>query len=402
MKDYVLIFIDYFGALEFFVKLEISDTSRKYVFLTTSLIAYKYLSKNSQVYFISAIGAPKTNLVVDYFDISEYRQGFCSRRRIKKLAENTINRYNSIVEQYKPASVKILVWNGSSVLGWVARYLQSKNSRLTLGFFEIANIPGKLFADPRGVNKRSALYECPDILTRLESVSDCPRINERSYFELKKVNEDRFTNSIAYWQKVVEALYQSTLGLRFFSLRKLLSTVIPRVLNYKVGVLCLNRRPEEYNLFPLQVRTDTQVVLNSKYNLTEAVQKILESSELPLIITPHPHDMGALKIISRLDPKFQRRIFVGKESTINYIGEAQKIFVINSTVGLDCLILGKNVEFIGCSFYSYFDKEMALKYVNDYLLSVNLRTRDPYSKSDVDSIYNHLDNIHDIYESIQK
>ncbi|MCV5245220.1 hypothetical protein OFC58_31980, partial [Escherichia coli] len=49
------------------------------------------------------------------------------------------------------------------------------------------------------------------------------------------------------------------------------------------------------------------------------------------------------------------------------------IIVINSTVGLEAIICGRKVEFLGESFYKYFSEDKVLNfYLNHWLIDMNI------------------------------
>ena len=55
------------------------------------------------------------------------------------------------------------------------------------------------------------------------------------------------------------------------------------------------------------------------------------------------------------------------------IREAEKIITINSTVGLESILMGQKVEFLGRSFYQCFMKkrEWLPKYILGYLVNID-------------------------------
>ena len=52
---------------------------------------------------------------------------------------------------------------------------------------------------------------------------------------------------------------------------------------------------------------------------------------------------------------------------------SSKVIVINSTVGLEAIICGKSVEFLGKSFYAKFTDDKVLNfYINHWLVDIDM------------------------------
>jgi Capsule polysaccharide biosynthesis protein. len=57
------------------------------------------------------------------------------------------------------------------------------------------------------------------------------------------------------------------------------------------------------------------------------------------------------------------------------------IYTINSTVGLESLILGKEVIVLGKAIYSAFDTEMLKKYIHSYLIDFDYFSKNEFEAS---------------------
>ncbi|WP_413691535.1 hypothetical protein [Psychromonas sp. KJ10-2] len=108
--------------------------------------------------------------------------------------------------------------------------------------------------------------------------------------------------------------------------------------------------PQQYIFIPLQVNTDTQVLVHSEYQDIQSfithIEKnfYAESSNVSLVFKPHPMDKGKKYVF---DP---RSIVVDCE-TSQLIKGSQFIITINSTVGFEAIQHYKTVIVLGEAFY---------------------------------------------------
>jgi len=112
----------------------------------------------------------------------------------------------------------------------------------------------------------------------------------------------------------------------------------------------LVKLPQQYIFIPLQVNTDTQVLVHSEYQDIQAfithIEKTFyaEPSNVSLVFKPHPMDKGKKYVF---DP---RSIVVNCE-TSQLIEGSQFIITINSTVGFEAIQRYKTVIVLGEAFY---------------------------------------------------
>lgn len=114
--------------------------------------------------------------------------------------------------------------------------------------------------------------------------------------------------------------------------------------------------PEKYYFVPFQVPTDTQVLLNSPWiRSMEDFYEVLEKSIgfLPngfkFVIKEHPSSN------IRLDNYYNRNkliVFANSHNTQNLIENSKAVITLNSTVGIESLLLGKPVITLGDACYN--------------------------------------------------
>lgn len=307
--------------------------------------------------------------------------GKLSKERSTRLFTNVFSALNR--SHLKRLIDYIWVWNGSSSSGLSASDFAKQNG-VFMRFFELSNVEGKLFVDGAGVNARSTLFSRPEKLRCIGSEVadfDCWK---KKYLEKKLASHFVLQSSIPskkYLMLIVD-FFSSLLGVvilsdrvkvkRFFKVNKA-RFIKPG------GVPDFSR---DYIFFPMQVSTDTQLTLNSDYHNLTAIDfalKEAKSSNCDLYVKFHPAEENA---------SFERRVYSKSKrygftivdgNTFELVKKSKKVITINSSVGMEGLLLNKEVEFLGRSFYKIFsNKEYFSGYIMHYLLDV-----DPFSKDKI-------------------
>jgi capsular polysaccharide export protein len=382
MKVYVL--ISYYSSAPFFYRLAKADRGNDYVFVCVSPAAYFYLKKEGLncVFFkiFGKRGEARYNRS-DLMNAVEFRAGYSSEKKCIKYCDRLYAFLIGFMSK-EVSDVYLLTWNGDNLNGIVIRDIAKTNSRVKTGFFEVSNLPGKLFVDGKGVNKRSNLYENTEFLDSLSlrCGEKFLRDYRKRYLEFKneyKVNKISFFPK--YW-KFVDFLFFYLLGVRFFKIPKLKK-------NSRSEINFTSIQPKDYVLYPLQVRTDTQVVLNSSVDLCEGLLKVLDDTELPVVITPHPYDLEAVNDLSSII-KNSSSIYVSNLKTFDLISDAKKVYVLNSTIGLEAKIIGKPVVFLGDSFFDKITDDQVDKYIHSFLFDGDFVGEEELSEDAVARIFN--------------
>ena len=108
--------------------------------------------------------------------------------------------------------------------------------------------------------------------------------------------------------------------------------------------------PKKYIFIPLQVNTDTQILVHSQYESMQAfishVEKTFyaERSDVSLVFKPHPMDKGKEYV-------FDSKSLVVDNETSQLIQGSEFIITINSTVGFEAIQSYKTVIVLGEAFY---------------------------------------------------
>lgn len=270
----------------------------------------------------------------------------------------------------------LIIFNGSHVSA-IATIDYFRSFGVKLLFSEISNLPNKMFFDPCGVNAQSFLFEEPELLDLLPSVSDEDHEQWVSSYLAYKLSpipqsiisipnyvaiaiDDIFSRlSICIREDSLSFLHKMKMFLNKFNAKSISGS-------YKRKDLSSN-----YAFFPTQVSFDTQLKINSKVDNLDALKCILKSEKLPLFVKIHPGESNMDLIHRYIEMEAEGDIHLVNNDTIELIKNANKIYTINSTVGLEALILKKDVTILGKAIYSNFDYERIKKYVHHYLVPLN-------------------------------
>lgn len=273
----------------------------------------------------------------------------------------------------------VLIWNGHSVPSKALSVFAEQYHLETL-FFELSNIPEKIFVDPKGVNAQSLVFHQPEILQSYPSdVSDYLEWKIR-YVEQKRTER---TTPLAVRSRKINNIFFliDAVGITLFDLPKI------GEMNFVKKILQFISRPlpalvfdqydlqsGKYNFFPMQVSNDSQLIVNSTISQEEAIEWAVQQSKLQqrdLLIKPHPVERNQKMLEFLLDIKTRHGIYIVNMPTFQIVEHAQEVITINSTVGLESLIAGKKVKFLGNSFYPLLSGELLKNYLLGYLIDID-------------------------------
>lgn len=283
--------------------------------------------------------------------------------QIKKTSNNTVrylNAIKTILKEIKPYF--ICIWNGYT--GYVANIFRVLASELKIphAFMERGILRDSLFIDSLGVNGASRLG-------------------------LQTTEFDINNKKIAQW-----------------ALNKFSEKMAPKVIIDNTLLDKFNGKRIVF--FPLQVQLDTNILLYCKYRtMREAFFEIynnMNDDNTIFIIRPHPEELNDSFINI---PKFDNVLVVRDKDLQYWLLVADIIITINSTVGLEALLMNKPVICLGKSIYSQLKclssyqniiegksiSENIIKYLT-HLVSHNLIIEDsPFNINVMRNIFGSLD-----------
>lgn len=271
------------------------------------------------------------------------------------------------------------IWNGSNTIAKTISEFCKKKSINTV-FFELSNLPGKVFVDPEGVNAKSYLYKKPELLDKYPFVDDDVFIKWLDSYELYKKNpipqasikyKINFYSFLDFFgiflglanQERRSLLNKIRLKLYFFSKKKKRAATTYDHIDFK---------SENYNFLPLQVCSDTQIKINSEVDNLGALKKAKEYSlkqGVKLYVKIHPAEEN-VQFIEYVKNMQDQSLIVTDQNTVDLIKYSRKVIVINSTVGLESMLYGKSVEVLGRAIYQDFDNQRLRKFIKYHLFDI--------------------------------
>ena len=297
----------------------------------------------------------------------EVVSGDTDLRAALRTAPVLAGQIDAAIQVYSPTH--LFLWNGSQLIERLTASVCPPE--VTKRYFEIANLQGKMFLDRKGVNAASSLYDSPDSLLGGDIPSD------EEFESWRRENFDAQISrgvpqakaALAFqWERPADAL-ASRLGYGFYpiGIRPILSRFVGKLMNSTAAAELVNEYqvPEgstaAYRFFPLQVSGDTQLLLNSDIGNLDALRRVFSECRrdgINLVVKIHPAENNRLaleKLRSVLNESRARGgIYLSNQPTTSLIRNSEKVYTINSTVGLETLIAGKPLEVLGRAFYQHF------------------------------------------------
>lgn len=258
-------------------------------------------------------------------DIETYREMFPDHFEGKKLidvAAHAILILDSILRRIAKTSPDFMVgWNGNGPHFIFLMKVAAKISNLPIFHVERGLLPNTLVFDPQGVNFKSYI-----------SGSFLPLIN----------NEER-----AIARKYIEQF--SAEGKTIVGSDADNSMSRAEVLQ-KIGL----SPSSQYIFFPMQIEGDSNIVLNSPIykkmvEVIEDLKFVARRTGLKVVCRPHPENTITL---SELQTRYPGIVFDNSLHLHIMLKHSVANVIINSTVGLESILLGKPTIALGHSVYS--------------------------------------------------
>ena len=332
----------------------------------------------------------KSNLAENIPDLSkcfDVRTGLTSLSDAEVLYSSVYNTFIELQNKYRIEFV--FIWNGLSIQTFGVSDFALKTSVKTR-FFELSNIPGKLFVNPSGVNAKSSLYHNLSILDGYTSNKYEFEKWKKQYIEFKQkqfpppqVNVKKiqnylfFIDLIGFYLLKLPANGQTNIWNKMKSLLK--SRVIIRYDDYSFS-------NNKFIFLPLQVNTDSQLTFYSNCSNIYAILfgfNLAKERNTDLVVKIHPAENDEKFINTILKMKKEVEFFLVNYSTTDLITYSQLVLTINSTVGLEAKIMNKEVLFLGKSIYCNMKYQHISNYIIRYLINVEYFSKD---KIDIFSI----------------
>ncbi|MBD57940.1 capsular polysaccharide export protein, LipB/KpsS family [Pseudoalteromonas sp. SYSU M81236] len=218
-------------------------------------------------------------------------------------------KYYDLLKSESPEA--LVIWNGNKLPN-ITVCMAAKQLGLTTYFYENGLLPGTTSLDPSGINYAASL----------------PR-NSQFYLNFDKANQLPFSAP----------------------------ELIPRINHKKRCQFDAIELPERYLFVPFQVPHDTQIAcyspwlksMEALYDAVVASVRELADPNLKVVFKEHP---SWHKHYAHLYDKDDVAIFANGNCTRELINGAEAVITINSTVGLESLLLDKQVITLGLACYN--------------------------------------------------
>lgn len=297
--------------------------------------------------------------------------------------------YNYVLQVLKRRSVeRIILWNGQQLL---CRAITAAAGVLGVSckFLEISNLPNKIFCDPKGVNALSTLAIDAGVLDSYQAVDESFHeqwINSYVTSKTKKLPQSVVNNKKRLKSFLNQCLKKITFGVVSIRLRYLFNKKTGAVSAFEKSIVSndslLNTK---YVFLPLQVSSDTQIKLHSDIDNFGAIifaKNYASTNGCNLLIKIHPAESDVQHIEQIVKEVKGSNSFIVNFNTTDCIKNATSVITINSTVGLESMLLKKHTIVLGRCFYKNFNNDRLLKYVHRFLID----DVDYFSSSPIDRL----------------
>lgn len=393
MSDFVLFYIDNPERYQFFSRFFTALKSLGYApaVITGSPSVYlKSRIKGVRAYLLHNAKRGRTVCVSknwgSFHDVIVGNQSVVMAEEIFELVCSQVDDFISSMR-----IKKCIIFNGSSTVALaIAENISLSCKGVEIVYFELANLPGKMFIDTKGVNAKSSLYENIRILDGLEADYEEYEAWRLAFLEGSNTPKQSFLAGKFWYEYVVDWVGFVFSNALDQSQKSFVSRFLRKV-ERKPSLNLESFTPERpYLFFPCQVSGDTQLTLNSDIDNLEGIRianDLAEKLSLELVVKLHPAEVSSQHVsqICSLVESCGGRL-LNNGDALSLVRDAQKVVTINSSVGLLAIILGKDVDFLGRTYFSYLTQENLPSYINHYLIDVDYFSNDIVSVDTVKRI----------------
>lgn len=327
------------------------------------------------------------------FSAKDYIEGIVSENNAKNIYKSVWYYCDRFC---KESQINLIIASQGILTAELAIKNFAKTNKIPILFFELANIPGKTFWDIEGSNAKSYLYNHIEILDNYE-VDQIEYLNwKKEYikrnFKQHLVKQATGLKHFNYLYGLIGRFNFLFTGLslyKFDILTKMKYFIKSRTIKIKYDEVDISK--EKYIFFPMQVASDSQIILNSDIGLFDVLKYSIEKAEkskLKLVVKLHPAERNIDVIYRILKLREKYKFNIVDNNTFEVIENAQKVITINSTVALEAMILDKPVEILGRSFYKFFNKERTKNYILGYLEDIDFFSSEKFTVEQVKKLIN--------------
>lgn len=396
----ILIHLKSYEHISFFLRMQwaLEKLGYNMVFITASYAAYRKLKTSKvEVYLIKNINHTNSKILnSEYLNKTfEFKIKNYPYKLINEIYVNTLETLSNIND--KNTIEYIFIWNGCEITDKAVTSWAQENSIKTL-YFEIGNFPGKIFVDKNGTNANSFLFKDKKSLKKFDVNKNKyvlwrdKFIGDNLHKHIVKQSKNIFASRKQFlWNRIGEIFIT-----KFFCFRDVINK-ITKYLYYKIHPVtkfAYNNYDlsKKYIFFPLQVSTDTQIIIHSDIGLQAAIDYAIDKAKklgVDLLVKPHPAESNNKFVEQLINTD---AFYLVNYNTFELIKNAQEVITINSTVGLEAKIMGKKVDVLGRAFYKDFDEEDIARYIQGFLINVDYFSTENIGEKEMQQILNRANN----------
>lgn len=321
-----------------------------------------------------------------YSDSIEGKLKTYSGRSSKLAIYSIFAAANREAKKYKPKYC--FLWMPWSCMTRAAALAISSNN-VEVAYVEISNFPERTVVDTHGVNASSLLSLKPDLINELSVDSVMAERWLRKVEELKSSGnwppQSLSAKNIDFAPGVDMIAGFFGMG-PMFNLKGFFGRVFNKFfirffgMSYKESDL----GDRSFIFYPMQVSSDSQLLLNSDYDNWQAIDFALsyaKSKGLGLVVKPHPAEIKA-DVVRRLNDicAENSELIISSAGTEFLISRCEEVVTINSTVGQEAIIQNKKVQVLGRAFFKSMSRSDLVKYLYAWLMPI-----DVFSDGDISS-----------------
>ena len=277
-------------------------------------------------------------------DIIRYYERVFGINNVDKLLHQKDQEYNNCLNFFNNNHFDyVLILNGS----FNVETDVCKDLGIKCFFFEHGYFPNTIQMDPAGVNSSSSYssYDLKDFLSFNYNSNEFTPLND---FEIIKT---KYSIAERLFYRFLDKKYNKFL-INYITKKDNQAKAKKRFDNLTSDQLDLINMGK-FIFFPLQVNSDTQIILNSPYNsMYDAIEKILpilQKTGLKIIIKEHPLEVEPVDYSRFID---NENVFLVKKYDLEELIQKSEFVVnINSSVGLQSISKYKKVLLLGKAFY---------------------------------------------------
>lgn len=308
----------------------------------------KFIESRFKKAFCKTAKYKKNYVIIDYYnkdsEIIKYFSRIYGEENQQKLIDFYNKEYSKSLEYFKNETFDYVIFlNGvGDVEVDVCRELKIKTF-----FFEHGYVPNTIQMDTKGVNSNASFAKLsyPELINFSYQEDEFLPYNEFIFKELK------YSMLTRYLYRLSDSRYNSFLK-GYIRKKKNISKAGKRFSSFEFSNIDFIKN-EKFIFFPLQVNSDTQIVLNSRYssmyNVLEEVLPKLVNTGYKVILKEHPMETEPVSYDAFIDNK---NVFLVQKANLDELIEKSEFVVnVNSSVGFQAIKKYKKVLLLGESFY---------------------------------------------------